>query len=272
MSQDKVAKYIEILRVIIICNGKPLTGNQTEITQLLLVDESMREKLMYKLRTERGHIQVCYNHKSEEWISLGKTENNLDSDSSGFDYFIAFTYLLGDLCKNRNYKAIEIVKTLIPYNICYSLVTSEIYSTKLRQAFSYLITVLWVDVYPFETIPIPSSIKFWEKPNLDRRKASSVVEKKGEYEELKKRVIEYCHKFEEYQMYEEEEIKLLNYNLKLQKKMIEFGIASEADIKEIFNILKSLLNTIIRIFQQNSDQNISVLTPRSQQLLDRTGI
>ena len=61
VSQDKVAKYIEILRVIIICNGKPLTGNQTEITQLLLVDEVMREKLMYKLRVERGQIQVCYN-------------------------------------------------------------------------------------------------------------------------------------------------------------------------------------------------------------------
>lgn len=259
-----MAKYIEILRVIIICNGKPLTGNQTEITQLLLVDEQMREKLMYKLRTERGQIQVCYNYKSEEWIGLGKQESNIDSDSSGFDYFIAFTYLLGDLCKNRNYKAIEIVKTLIPYSLCYALVTSELYSTKLRQAFSYLITVLWVDVYPFEAIPIPSSIKFWEKPNLDRRKQSSVVERKSEYEELKKRVIEYCSKFEEYQMYEEEEIKLLNYNLKLQKKMIEFGIASEEDIKEIFNILKALLNTIIRIFQQNRDEGISALSPRSQ--------
>ena len=210
----------------------------------------MREKLMYKLRIDRGQIQVCYNYRSEEWVGLTKQDgSNPDSDSSGLDYFIAFTYLLGDLCKNRNYKAIEIVKTLIPYNLCHILVTSDTYSTRLRQAFSYLMIVLWVDVYPFEQIPIPSSIKFWEKPNLDRRKGSSALEKKAEYEELKKRVIEYCSKFEEYQMYDEDEIKLLNYNLKLQKKFIEFGIASEQDIKEMFGILKSLLNTIIRIFQ-----------------------
>lgn len=54
--------------------------------------------------------------------------------------------------------------------------------------------------------------------------------------------------------------------------MIEFGIAREDDIKEIFNILKSLLNKIIRIFQNNKDNSDQALGIKSKQLLDKTGI
>lgn len=70
VSEDKVAKYIEILRVIIICNGKPLTGNQREISQLLLRDTKMRDRLMYKLRMRKGYVDVCFNVKTEAWVSI----------------------------------------------------------------------------------------------------------------------------------------------------------------------------------------------------------
>ena len=223
VSEDKVAKYIEILRVIIICNGKPLTGNQREISQLLLKDDKMRNRLMYKLRLDQGKqlVQVCFEMNGEEWFDLEtlSTKTLLMSylGNSVFDYFVSFTFLLGDLCMKRNYKAIETLQEFIPFNICYNIVTHENYPIRVKEAFTYLMIALWVDVAPLQKRLMPDHIKFWDLNGGLSMHGNRLVEKREQCERLKLEVINYLTSVQEHQFYEEEDIRFMIMMLKLLK-------------------------------------------------------
>jgi hypothetical protein len=280
VSEDKVAKYIEILRVIIICNGKPLTGNQREISQLLLRDQKMRDRLMYKLKMSKGLVWVCFNIHSETWISIQKLKKqeeiierfNVEGNSnpSMFEYFVSFTFLLGDLCLKRNYKAIETLQSMIPFEICYNLVTNDVYPIEIRESFTYLMTTLWVDVAPLQKVLIPNHIKFWDKSDNSKFKNISILEKREQCESLKVEAIRYCHSIQEYQFYEEEQLKFLISMLKLLMKIIRMNLATNNEIKETFSILKSLLNTIVSIFQHESTEMGPLISFNQKSLLDKT--
>lgn len=223
VSEDKISKYIEILRVIIICNGKPLTGHQREISQLLLRDKKMREKLMYKLKMDEtfNKVQYCLNYNGSKWDNLDKlktTSNFLDYlGSSPFDYFVSFTFLLGDLCLMRNYKAIETLQKFIPFEICFTIITSNDYPISIKEAFANLMTNLWVDVAPLQKVFVPNYIKLWGELKDTKYENQAIREKRDQIETLKQKVIEYLNSIEHDQFYKEEEIKFLLTMLKMMK-------------------------------------------------------
>lgn len=223
VSEDKISKYIEILRVIIICNGKPLTGHQREISQLLLRDKKMREKLMYKLKMDEtfNKVQVCFSYKGDTWFSLDKLKtstNFLDYlGSSVFDYFVSFTFLLGDLCLMRNYKAIETLQQFIPFDVCFNIVTSSDYPISIKEAFAYLMTNLWVDVAPLQKAFVPNYIKVWGELTEKKIENLAISRKREQIEILKQKVIEYLNSIQQHQFYEEDEIKFLLEMLKMMK-------------------------------------------------------
>jgi hypothetical protein len=137
--------------------------------------------------------------------------------NSIFDYFVSFTFLLGDLCLKRNYKAIECLQKLIPYEICYSIITKENYSISIKEAFTYLITTLWVDVAPFQKVLIPNHIKFWDTSKKLGLEDGNIIDKRDECLGLKKEALRYLSSIQEFMFYEEDHLKLLIMMLKLLK-------------------------------------------------------
>lgn len=171
--------------------GKPLTTNQREISQLLLKDQKMKDKLMYNLRLHNNSVHVNFDLNSDVWISI----NNLKKDTSNtsiYDYFICFTLLLGDLCAKRNYKAIETLQSLIPYEICYNLVTNNMYPISIREVFCYLMMNLWLDVAPLQKVIVPNPVKFWNEEVFNNFKNKAIDFKRQQCEALKLEAIRFC--------------------------------------------------------------------------------
>ena len=130
VSAEKVPKYINILRVIIVCDGEPMQRNQREISKLLLKDQKMRERLLYRIRINGQEVEINITLSNDDWMNLKDLEKNtklLDTNKnySFFYFFTSLTRLLGDLCLNRNYLAIEVLNDLISFDICTKIITSQ---------------------------------------------------------------------------------------------------------------------------------------------------
>ena len=95
-------------------------------------------------------------------------ENRSFDDDKGrlFKYFCAIINLCADLCLDRNFIAMEPLKKLYPYAICYEIISKNLYSMVLRHSFTRLVTTLWIDE-KFVKIQLPDRIRVWSK--LDQK-------------------------------------------------------------------------------------------------------
>jgi len=229
VSEDRVAKYIDILRVIIICNEKPLLGNQREISPLLLKDKKMRERLVYELRRYNKVIQFKINKNvkdassNDDWHELAKinkVSQGLEALGATVDiypYFVSLTFLLGDLCLKRNYLAIESLQKLFAFDFFYDIITSDSFPSNVRESFAYLFTSLWVDVSPMQKKRIPNHIKLWEEDE-DFRGINDIVEgHRTSFNDIKNETINYLRGFQETFLYESGQTSFMINMLKLLK-------------------------------------------------------
>ena len=193
VSSDKISKYLDILRVTIVCDTKPMKNNQREISKLVLRDDKMSEKLLYimemtKSAAGKANAGVTYRKSvkeepkeielldierlTEEKIPKGeivKETGNKQLDASNtYDFFVALIWLLGDLCLERNYLAIDTIQTKYRFDMCREVALNPKLSYKLRESFFYLIHHLWIDVAPARHVEIPILKVNWDQ--LDNSK------------------------------------------------------------------------------------------------------
>jgi hypothetical protein len=159
-------KYIDILRAICICNGKPISKNQKDLSEIILKDNTTRKKLIPDHKVEGSEVLIRSPWGKEtgvEWITFANFKNESLKLDKGkyYSYYTALIYLLGDLCLHRNYLAIDTLQQCIPLNICIEVICSEEYSWSLKSAFCTLTTNLWVDVFPCMHSQFPDNIKIW---------------------------------------------------------------------------------------------------------------
>ena len=69
----------------------------------------------------------------------------------------------------------------------------------------------------------------------------------GRFENVKKENIHYLKSFHEDFLYNNVKTSFIVKLLKLLKKMIQMNLLSETEVKDTFQILKSLLNSLVRI-------------------------
>lgn len=275
VSQDKVAKYINILRVIIICNKKPLTGNQGIISKLLLEDSDMRESLLYQIRMNQQKIEVKLESNGDKWINFDKIRS--DGSFSGgqadsvFSYVVSFTYLLGDLCLKRNYLAIECLKQIFTFAICFEVITSEDYPYSIRESFAYLFTSLWIDVAPLSKKKIPSQIKIWDSSSTQLHK-NMTQRQRTNFDKIKNETINYLRILEPNCLYESSKTSFMLTMLKMLKTMIKCDLVTQEDVILIFQILKTLLNSLVQILESQNQNMVSLISFNQRQLLNDTAI
>ena len=76
----------------------------------------------------------------ESWMPLSdlEKESNARDDGRYYNFYCASIFLLSDLCQNRNYSAIEILRSYFAVGICIDIITSQKFDYQLRSAFCKL--------------------------------------------------------------------------------------------------------------------------------------
>lgn len=83
-------------------------------------------------------------------------------DGSDFEFFVSMIKLLGDLCMDKNYLAIDKLKDFYSFEICQTIIMDSQQSPDLREAFSYLTQHLWIIVHPFNELKLPQNVITFE--------------------------------------------------------------------------------------------------------------
>jgi hypothetical protein len=71
-------------------------------------------------------------------------------------------HLLAELCKDRNYIAINLLQDHYPYVLCISVVANLRVHTRIRSEFARLCSALWVDVAPQQKLLVPNFTRSWD--------------------------------------------------------------------------------------------------------------
>lgn len=189
--EDKDVKFLNILRAICICNEEPIIKNQKELSELMLQDKSVTKELLFELQNESTEgLVLKFNIPGFERVRLDELTGGEPETQKTFNYFVGLVRLLSDLCKDRNYLAIDILQKKFTYEHCFEIING-VYELEVREVFTSLMMNLWIDVSPFQPIQLPNNIKIWDE--LDRIEIFQDVEKKDEdrYRELKNFILKH---------------------------------------------------------------------------------
>lgn len=147
LARDPEAKYIDLLNVLIICNGQPIPMNQKRVTKIIMDSEKLKNQILVFLdQKTKDKILLSFNNEIEyQNISI----ENLKSLSGKrdafktFDYVVQLVKFLADLCSGNNFSAIYALRPLYPLSACISIITNPLLGKDLRGAFAQLVTRLW---------------------------------------------------------------------------------------------------------------------------------
>lgn len=79
--EEKDAKFINILRAICICNGEPMIQNQKEISEMMIQDTKILDRLVYAIDLDPVEgIVVTFNFESTSRVSLDYLEKESHKD------------------------------------------------------------------------------------------------------------------------------------------------------------------------------------------------
>ena len=166
LKETKEEHFVNILRVICICDGKPMQHNQRETAELLLKDKDVKEQLIFKIDPDLldgilfyldlpGYRRIPF--KDFERVSSVQDGHRI------YKYVVSLTRLLADLCRDRNYSAIDELQSDFTFDILYAVISDSEYPSDLRDAFTCLMVSLWVDVSPYQRVDLPIRIKIWDE-------------------------------------------------------------------------------------------------------------
>ena len=167
--KDKDCKYVEILRAICICDGKPMIKNQKDVTKRLLDNRADKEKLVFGIIKDSYQNGIILKLRAEGYEEVPLKDlrelSRQKDDGKMYRYVVSMVQLLSDLCKERNYLAIDILQKDFTEEVCLEVISKKEYGFQERQAFTDLMVNLWIDVSPLQRICLPLYVKLWDKPS-----------------------------------------------------------------------------------------------------------
>lgn len=240
------SRYTEILRATCICDGRPMLKNQNSITESLLKVDHIREKLILPLEYKQEKIMILSPWMGDkEYIALDtlNLESNTRDGGKYFKFYCSLINLLGDICLDRNYSAIEMLKSYFSVITCQKIIISPSFKYSLRSAFCRLMKNLWINVSPFIELKIPSNIKNWN--NLDKcffsKEADDIEEKVKSFQELTSFIFSYIGDKNTLDEWEENGQYVMEIVV-MCTKMLKVGFFNEL---KIFSQLKDSLEKLL---------------------------
>jgi len=258
LKENKNEKFVNLLRALCVCDGEAVVKNQTEMSLLIVKNEELRNHLIHQhFRNNYGTMieirlkEYEVNH-TEFWSTIPmfqSTSYEMDNGEN-FNYFLSMIYLLSDLCLERNYVAINYLKPIYTYDLCFRIISDDSLPLELRTAFVKLLNTLWIDKNPYQPLNIPRFLISWDDINLSNCSEIASAELdhahetrfdglkeylKNYYTELAK---EGCTK-----IYEVEKNKFTSELLETTHKIVEFGLFKTVEqLRELTKPLLVLLN------------------------------
>jgi len=134
---------------LIVCNGEPIVENQLKLTDLILRDQKLSDKIIIYLHQKSDDkIMLTFNNEMNyDYISIENLKNfsQKRDASKTFNYVVNLFKFLANLCAGNNYQAIETLQDLYKFDTCVKVVTNSVLCSELRTSFADLLHKLWFE-------------------------------------------------------------------------------------------------------------------------------
>jgi hypothetical protein len=247
-------KYLEMLRTLCICDGKPIAKNQLLISTLLLQDSVVRNKFLPKLllKDDKVYITLPSNGQTVA-IENFKSESRKVDKGRYYEFFVSVIRLLSDLSMNRNYLAIDQLKQYLTLELCTEVICSNACELDFRSAFVDLVVNLWVNSNPFMKIRFPNNIKRWELINRETNNSVDEMQARTElarFQKLKDQIMREMGRLrcESEAVWDDTVLDFQMSLLKVTREMVYLGFYAElAEFRQIYRDLVHLLELTDRL-------------------------
>ena len=242
-------KFVNLLRALTVCDGEPMMRNQDAISRLIFEDEATRDQICYRIEL-RGESQVYVRVVPfNQSIDLASFEREAikrgGNDAEVYRYFISMIYLLADLCLSRNYIAIDELKDIYTYDICFKIVSRRHFPLEIRTAFAKLFNHLWIDK-TYQPVNLPNYLIMWEEITPENCNDLFQYNKEAfEFDSFKAFLLQYFEAISEqgYQKAFEEHANKMTFTLLENcQLLVSFGFYST--IKDLSKLLRPLLKIL----------------------------
>ena len=134
LMKNKHERYVKLLNALCVCNNEAILENQNKIIEIILKNKQNKKHLIHLLRKNKFDEFEIY--AFDEWINLIKLERENDKVRIKFyNYFCSMIELTADLCLDKNFLAIDELKDIYTFKICFLLISTEDFFPRLRRAF-----------------------------------------------------------------------------------------------------------------------------------------
>ncbi|KAL4510112.1 hypothetical protein ABPG72_010305 [Tetrahymena utriculariae] len=305
LMENQNKKYVRLIRALILCNDQPVhnqeliskyllkgmdtisndedeTGqvSQSKVNQVLSRQVDLNKPLIIQaVKYINGEVwvQSPFQENYGKFMLLSKfqemsteSQENLDK----FEYFAEIIGMLSDLCKSRNYIAINQLVHAYKRRVCFEIVQNNNFDPYLRRSFVMLIHTMYLDISDFKKFSLPNNIRVW----TEIEKAKPIVSVYDQYENLEKVMgqnsfvspllyvsnhlkvfsIEYIVSIakQKYMSSLKEHENLLTYSiLQMIQDLVDFGFFDNSDELEslVKNIIK-ILDSSVDVGNQNEEE------------------
>ena len=243
-------KYVNLLRALTVCDREPMMKNQDAISTLIFEDEHIRDQIVYRIEFRENQIIFINIVPFGQWIELctfqAVASERGGNDALVYDYYIGVVYLLADLCLSRNYIAIDGLKEIYTYELCFEILSSEEFPIEMRSAFAKLFNHLWVDK-TYQPLNVPNYLITWDDINSENcREMLNSARDSHEHDSFKEFLQEYFQNIatQGYMRAFEEDLNKMTYILLENcKLLVSFGFYTTVkDIESLLHPLMKMLN------------------------------
>ncbi|EAR96945.2 cation channel family protein (macronuclear) [Tetrahymena thermophila SB210] len=318
LMENQNKKYVKLIRALILCNGQPVhnqelisnyllsgmdaisndedeTGqvSQNKVSQVLQRQVDINKPLIIQaVKYINGEVWVQSPFKENygKFMLLSKfqemsteSQENLDK----FEYFSEMIGMLSDLCKSRNYTAINQLVHVYKRRVCFEIVQNSLFDPYLRRSFVMLIHTMYLDISDFKKFSLPNNIRVW----TEIEKAKSIVSVYDQQQNLEKVMglnsfvspllyasnhlkvfsIEYIIGIakSKYMSSLKEPENLLTYSiLQMIQDLVDFGFFDNSDeleslVKNIIKILDSSLDVGNQNEEEAAEEVVKLLSCRT---------
>jgi hypothetical protein len=172
LSSPADEKIVAIIRAMCSCGGQPVLKNQEMISRILFSDQLTFSKVLSEHKTNDQSQVVLINpwdNSASKTIRLKDLKEKSEAIDKGryFEYYLSMLALISELCAGRNYMAINLMKEYFPLEVLVDVLCDQQFGPELRTAFSRLLEVMYIDVYPCQRLSIPHLVRDLAKVSVD---------------------------------------------------------------------------------------------------------
>jgi hypothetical protein len=113
--------------------------NQKMLSNLILTNPKNKSQILVPIMMTKENELKVYIEEEKKWKNMLFIKSKKDPVRLNFNkYFVSLVHFLSDLCYQRNYIAIEVLRLYYPLDLCLTIITNDSYQYDIRDAFCAL--------------------------------------------------------------------------------------------------------------------------------------